>query len=93
MFNRLNRTERALILAALLIATLVMCVILASLVIQAVRNAQPTPTLRSLPAVWTATPPEPTATLRPSSTPLPTRTLPALITPGAPGAPSATPRK
>jgi hypothetical protein len=87
MFNRMNRTERALILTALVIATLVVCVILTSLVVQAVRNAQPTPTLRSLPAVWTATLPEATATLRPSSTPLPTRTLPAL------GVPSVTPGK
>jgi len=85
MLNRLNRTERALILSALVIATLIVTVILAAVVVQAVRNAQPTPTLRSLPPVWTATLPAATATLRPSSTPLPTRKPAAL--------PSPTPKK
>ena len=81
MFSNLTQLERILILAALVLATLVVTVILASNVIQYIEMNQPTATLRSLPPVWTDTPPAPIATLRPSSTPLPTWTPAELPSP------------
>jgi hypothetical protein len=74
LLSNLTSLERILILSALILATLVVTVLLASNVIQYIHMIQPTATLRSLPAVWTDTPPGPIATLRPSSTPLPTWT-------------------
>jgi hypothetical protein len=74
MFSKTTRLERGLILAAALIATLVVGLIFASTLARYIQSIQPTPTLRSLPPVWTATSPAPTATLRPSSTPVPSIT-------------------
>lgn len=73
MFKRFNRTERALLLTAIAIGLLILMVIFAAIAVQYYRSVQPTPTLNSLPAVWTATPVT-AATLRPSSTPVPTNT-------------------
>jgi len=81
LFSNLSQLERILILAALVLATLVVTVILASNVIQYIEMNQPTATLRSLPPVWTDTPPAPSATLRPSSTPLPSSTPAELPSP------------
>jgi hypothetical protein len=74
MLDRLNRTERALLLSALAIGLLIVLVMCATVGVQLYRSSQPTPTLKSLPAIWTATPTAQAATLRPSSTPMPTFT-------------------
>ncbi len=70
MLEKLSPLERWLLLGALILATLVVAVLLASTLSQYIASIQPTPTLRSLPAIWTATPPAATPTLHPSSTPL-----------------------
>jgi hypothetical protein len=80
LLSKLTQFERILILAALVLATLVVGVLLASNVVKYIDMIQPTATLRSLPPVWTATP-APIPTLRPSSTPLPTWTPVSLSSP------------
>jgi len=80
VLSKLTTLERALILAVLILATLVMAVIFSSTLGKYIDTLHPTATLRSLPAVWTETP-APTATLRPSSTPLPTWTPASLASP------------
>lgn len=73
MLGRLNRTERILILAALILATLIVLVLFVSTLDRYIDMIQPTPTLRSLPPIATATDiPQPT--LRPTRTPVPTQT-------------------
>jgi hypothetical protein len=80
MLGRLNRTERLLILAALILATLVVLLLFISTLGRYIEMIQPTPTLRSLPPIVTATEiPQPT--LRPTRTPIPTQTPTELPSP------------
>jgi hypothetical protein len=73
MLAKLTNTERTLILITFILATLIVLVFFISTLGQYIESIQPTPTLRRLPAILTATS-VPLPTLRPSSTPLPTRT-------------------
>ena len=80
MLAKTTRTERALILAALILATLVVLVLFISTLDQYIQSIQPTPTLRSLPPIVSATA-APLPTLRPTSTALPTWTPAVMPTP------------
>jgi hypothetical protein len=80
MLKRLSATERTLILLALVLATLVVLVIFISLMGKYIDTLKPTPTLRSLPPILTATS-APSPTLRPSQTPPPGPTAEALPSP------------
>jgi hypothetical protein len=77
MLAKTTRTERTLILVALLLATLVVLVLFISTMGKYIESIQPTPTLRSLPPIVSATA-APLPTLRPTSTLQPTWT-PALM--------------
>jgi hypothetical protein len=73
MLAKITSTERTLILVALILATLVVLVFFISTLGKYIESIQPTPTLRSLPPIVSATA-APLPTLRPTSTPQPTWT-------------------
>jgi hypothetical protein len=73
MLAKLDQTERILILAALILLTLIASLVFASTLGRYIESIQPTPTLRSLPPIVTATLPA-LPTLHPTSTPFPSQT-------------------